>query len=106
MSDMHLEVLRNNAKDEVPFPLNGDSISGGVYRQINLDLTQQDSTVAGGPVFISDVIVLDGGTVAGDVRGTVYVPEGTVLNCADAPDLEVVALPGEGLATIWRTPNE
>ena len=102
MSDMQLEVLRENAKDEVPFPLNGDSIFGGVYNRIDLDLSRQDATVEGGPVYIDYVIVLDGGRVAGDVRGTLYVHEHARVDNSGAPDLSVVYLTSESLKTVWR----
>lgn len=88
---MHLEVLRENAKDEVPFPANGDTILGGVYLRIELDLSQQDGTVEGGAVYI---------------RGTLYVPEGVTVDRTNSPDLEVIELSGRQLATIWRQPAE
>lgn len=95
--DMHLDTLRENALDSVPFPGSSDTIRGGVYNRIDLDLSQQDGTTEGGPVYIDNVIVLDGGFVAGDIHGTLYVLEGTEVDSAGAPDLSVVPLPSTKL---------
>lgn len=73
MDDSHESTLRANAMDMVPFPLNGNYLYGGVYSQIDLDLTNQGN---GEEVYVNDVIVLDGGHVAGNFVGTMYVPEG------------------------------
>lgn len=105
MSDMHLEVLRENAAaaGNVPFPRAGESLYGGVYRQIQLDLRE---VTTNGPVYIDYVIVLEGGCVVGDARGTLYVPEGVVVDTTDSPDLEVKQLSGEDLATVYREASQ
>lgn len=88
MDDSYENTLRENATEKVPLPLSGNYLYGGLYFEIDLDLTGQEN---GKEIYLNRVIVLNGGRVAGNFAGTLYVPEGVGerVDSADAPNLEV-----------------